>query len=87
MIDDGAVVIRDDAKLDARRDFGWRDPDIMDALKKLQPRDFYKSDTSVVKPLTVLDFYKARVNGENVYVHFYIDDGLKKLVINSFHKV
>ena len=62
--------------------------DIIDALCKLQPKHFYKSDTSKVKPTVVLDFYKAvGLKGENIYTHFYVDDQSKVFVINSFKRI
>jgi len=35
-----------------------------------------------------MDFYKARrLKGENVYTHFYIDDDVPCLVVNSFKQI
>lgn len=43
---------------------------------------------SKVKPRIVIDYYKAPgLNGENIYTHFYVDDSVDKLVINSFKEI
>ena len=61
---------------------------MLDALRRLRPGHFHKSDNSDVKPAVVLDFYKARgLKGEDVYTHFYIDDEKRVLVINSFKRI
>lgn len=83
-IDGGEVVINSNALQDAFDDFGWRYDNILKAYKMLRPRHYYKTDYSVTRPGFVLDFYKAHIMGEDIYTHFYIDDGNRKLVINSF---
>lgn len=88
LIDQGRVYIRANALNDALRDFGWETPDVIDAVKRLQPRHFYKRDESKKKHRVVLDFYKAHgLKGEDVYIHFYIDEGDGVLVINSFKRI
>jgi hypothetical protein len=88
LIDQGKVLVRLNALDDAQRDFGWETRDILDALRKLRPGHFYKSDTSVKKDAVVLDFYKAwGLKGEDVYTHFYIDDENGVLMVNSFKRV
>ena len=88
MIAQGKVLINSNALDDARRDFGWETADILDALGRLQPKHFYKSDTSRTKPAIVLDVYKApSLKGEDVYTHFYIDDEDIVLVVNSFKNI
>jgi hypothetical protein len=84
LIDEDKVVIRENALQSALADFGWKVDDILKALKKLQPRHFCKSEKSMVKnPEVTIDFYKADdIMGEDVYTHFYIDEGT--LIINSF---
>ena len=68
--------------------FGWGFADILDALIKLQPKHFYKKAVARFDPKIVLDFYKATgLKGENVYTHFYIDDELNKLIVNSFKEI
>ena len=84
-INNGQVLIRPNAIRDAFQLFGWTFSDIKAAYRKLQPRHFHKTDVSKVKPGVYLDFYKATINGEDIYTHFYIDDQ-SKLVINSFHR-
>ena len=86
-INNGQFLINSNAARLAFQDFGWEISDIVKAYRKLQPKHFYKSDNSRSKPGLVIDVYKAYLFGENIYTHFYIDDTIKKLVINSFHKL
>ena len=60
---------------------------IINVYRKLQPKHFYKTDSLKVKPGLFIDVYKAHLFGEDVYTHFYIDDTMHELVINSFHKL
>jgi hypothetical protein len=86
LVDQGKVWLKPNALQCAQRDFGWERRDILDALKKLKPGHFNKSDPSVKKPGVLLDIYKAYgLKGEDVYIHFYIDDQDGILVVNSFH--
>ena len=84
-IDEGQVFINSNAERDAFQLFGWGLSDIKDAYRKLQPRHFYKTDVSKYKAEVYLDFYKATINGERIYTHFYISDE-SILVINSFKR-
>ena len=85
MINNGQVVVRRDVSRDAFQLFGWTFPDIEDAYRKLQPRHFYKTEESKWLPGVYLDFYKATINGERIYTHFYFNRQ-SKLVINSLHR-
>ena len=85
-INNGQVLINKNAEDDAYQQFGWESPDILNAYMKLKPRHFHKTDVSKYKTGVALDFYKATINGENIYTHFYINDKSKFLVINSFHE-
>lgn len=85
-INNGQVLIKPNATTDAFQLFGWGLSDIKDAYRKLLPNHFYKTNVSKSKAGAVLDFYKATINGEKIYTHFYIDDKSKFLVINSFHE-
>lgn len=88
LIEQGRFCVNLNALNDAQRDFGWESSDIVDALKRLRPGHFYKSDSSAKKHGIVLDFYKARgLKGEDVYTHFYIDDETGVLVVNSFKRL
>ena len=79
------VRIRGNALSSALKDFGWESADIIDALKKLTPDHYDKTDPSEKKPGIMLDFYRAaNIKGENIYTHFYIDDQTGFLIINSF---
>lgn len=83
-INSGQFLIKENAILYALQDFGWGISDIMNAYRMLKPKHFYKTDDSKAKPGLVIDVYKAHLNGEDIYTHFYIDDSENKLVINSF---
>ncbi|MFC1943072.1 type II toxin-antitoxin system MqsR family toxin [Chloroflexota bacterium] len=85
-INSGQWLIRSNAIRDAYQEFGWGISDIINAYKMLKPTHFYKTDGSKAKPGSVIDIYKARLNGEDVYTHFYIDDSFGKLIINSFKR-
>ncbi len=85
-INNGQVLINPDVLTDAYQLFGWDSSDIKDAYRKLQAKHFHKTDASKYLPGVALDFYKATINGEKIYTHFYIEDKSKFLVINSFHE-
>ncbi len=68
-------------------DFGWGIQDVKNAYLQLRMSHYYKTDSSKVKPGVALDFYKACIEGEYIYTHFYIDDLTKTLVINSFKQM
>lgn len=81
---EGLVKINRDAATDAFQIFGWKEKDIIAVYRKLKPVHFYKTDESRFKPGIMIDIYKADINGEHIYTHFYVNqDGL--LIINSFH--
>jgi len=84
----GAVLLRNNALEGAREAFGWDSTDILAALAALQPKHFHKSDVLRSDRSVVVDYYKAfRLRGENVYTHFYVNDKIGKLVVNSFKEV
>jgi hypothetical protein len=66
--------------------FGWKTDEIIKALKLLQEEHFYESITSNRNSWWVYDVYKARLLGEKVYIHLYIDDTKGRLIINSFKR-
>ena len=80
------VLIKNNAAEDANKQFGWSLSDVKDAYRKLQPKHFHKTDASKCIPRVAIDAYKAIINGEKIYTHFYIDDKSGFLVINSFHE-
>jgi len=88
LVKTGNVRIRHEAQESARKDFGWELPDMLDALKKLQPKHFHKPGESYFTPKIPFDFYKAyNLKGEDVYIHFYIDNEADLLMIDSFKKI
>ena len=84
-INEGQVRINSNAARDAFQLFGWGLSDITDAYRNLQPKHFCKTDVSKAKPGLYLDFYKATINDERIYTHFYISNK-SVLVINSFKR-
>ena len=88
LVDQGKVLLKPNALQCAQRDFGWETRDILDALRKLKPGHFYKSEPSDKRHGALLDFYKAYgLKGEDVYTPFYIDDENGFLVVNSFKRL
>ena len=83
-VNSGDYVIRQNAVASALHDFGWNISGIIKAIKLLEDRHFYKSEPSNRNKWWVVDVYKARLFGERIYLHLYIDDTQGKLVINSF---
>jgi hypothetical protein len=83
----GGFLIKPNAVEEAFKDFGWGISEIVEVYRLLQPKHFYKTDSSKYKPGILIDVYKGNIKGENVYTHFYIDDTINKLVINSFHQI
>jgi len=77
-------LIRKNAEDSALDDFGWNRPKIIDVIKLLEERHFCMSIPSNRNAWWVYDVYKARLLGENVYIHLYIDDTDGILIINSF---
>lgn len=84
-INNGQLIINPDVLRDAFQLFGWTVPDIKDAYRKLQPRHFCGTAESKLIPGVYLDSYKATINGERIYTHFYINRE-SKVVINSLHR-
>lgn len=81
-------MIRDEVKDTADKAFGWGISDILDAFMKLQLKHFYKTGPSDFEPHFPIDFYKARgLKGENVYIHFYVDDQTNLLMVDSFKEI
>lgn len=88
LVKSGNVLIRQKSQKSARDDFGWELNDILDALKKLQAKHFYKSEESFFEPKIPFDYYKAYgLKDEDVYIHFYIHSETKLLIIDSFKKI
>ncbi len=74
------------ARNTARNDFGWNQNDIQKAILKLRNIHFYKSNTKYDNPSIYVDYYKAKdLMGENVYIHFRIEDEV--LIICSFKEI
>ncbi len=80
-------LIKSNAAEEAFRDFGWGISEILEVYALLEKKHFYKTDISRYKPGVLIDVYKGNIKGEKVYTHFYVDDTINKLVINSFHQM
>lgn len=86
LVSNNRCKINQKARSSASKCFGWKQSDILKALLKLQPKHFYKSDFKYDNPSIHVDYYKARgLMGENVYIHFRIEDDF--LIICSFKEV
>jgi hypothetical protein len=82
----GKYRVTNNARVDANSCFGWGIEDIEDAFSKLQNKHYKKSMRSKTIAGVILDVYHAEgLKGEDVYIHFYIKDGL--LRINSVHEL
>jgi len=92
------VLIRSNAIRYALNDFGWDASDIINCLLKLNDRPystnkkknhFHKTVAHTKFPNTMMDYYKAQniMSGINVYTHFYIHPGNRKLIISSFKEI
>ena len=97
-IRDGHFEIKPNALEDAWDLFKWGPSKIKQCLLKLNDKDyaadnnknhFYKQEAHRRIPHTMMDYYKARnvMDGENVYIHFYVQSGDGKVIISSFHEL
>ncbi|BDD87984.1 type II toxin-antitoxin system MqsR family toxin [Desulfofustis limnaeus] len=85
-IDNGNFFVEPKARETAKNHFGWLQDQILAAMKELRPKHFHKSDKKFDDPYVYVDYYKARgLRGEDVYVHFRIEDGY--LIICSFKRI
>jgi len=74
------------ARNSARDSFGWSLEDIEKALLALPQGSCYKSCSRFGDPSIFVDYYRAiDLLGENVYTHFYVDDGV--LIVDSFKEI
>jgi len=85
LVKEGRVAIRGNTRNTALVDFGWTANDIIVAIQKLKVIHFYKSEPSNLIENCMIDYYKAELNEESVYIHFYVREN--RLVINSFKKL
>ncbi len=85
LVTNGQCKVRQNALVGAWKAFRWKDEDIKRAILALKPCHFCKSAWSNARYSDgiMLDFYKSRFLDEEVYTHFYIEDGVL-LIVNSF---
>ncbi len=79
-------MIQENALTSALKDFGWGANEILKTFEFLKDHHFYKTEPSKLSALLIIDYYKLRFNGEDIYTHFYITNDNKMLIINSFKK-
>lgn len=76
----------EEALYSAEDAFGWNLEDIKNALMRLMPKHWYKSEPRYDNPEIWVDYYRARnIMGENIYTHFYVEEDI--LVIDSFKEL
>lgn len=86
LVTDGHYEITTGARKTAKDCFGWYEEDILKAIMKLQRKHFHKSYNKYDNPSVYVDYYKAfGLIGENVYIHFRIEDDT--LYICSFKEI
>ncbi|NOY69127.1 MAG: hypothetical protein GXP53_06495 [Deltaproteobacteria bacterium] len=77
------VIIPPHIQEEADKDFGWDTDRIKKAILKLPVSCCYKSAPRFTEPEILVDYYRADdIYGENIYTHFYVEDGW--LIIDSF---
>jgi len=80
------LFVTPSARNSARDSFGWSLEDIEKALLALPQGSWHKSCPRFGDPSIFVDYYKAiDLLGENVYTHFYVDDGV--LIVDSFKEI
>jgi hypothetical protein len=85
-IGSGKLHVTESARNSARDLFGWSLEDIEKALLALSQKSCYKSEPRFNNPSIWVDYYRARhILGENVYTHFYVEDGM--LIVDSFKEI
>ncbi len=86
LISEGNVLVTEQARTSAQNDFGWDVNDICRALQSMPVKFCYKSEPRFNDPKIWVDYYRAHgLKGENVYTHFYVENG--KLIIDSFKEI
>ncbi len=86
LIKDDKIRITQKALLKAMDDFGWDVYGICSALLALSIEDCYQSQPRYQNPSIFVDYYRAYgLKGENVYTHFFVEDGI--LVVDSFKEI
>ena len=82
----GKLYVTETARNSARDFFGWSFNDIEKALLALSQKSYYKSEPRFNNPSIWVDYYRARdILGENVYTHFYVEDGI--LIVDSLKEI
>ena len=71
------------ARKDARDWFAWGAGEVCEAILKLPKECCYDTQRKRSNPEIMVDLYRANdINGEDIYTHFYMEDGW--LIIDSF---
>ena len=88
LVSSGRYLITYNAQAYAYTFFGWKIKDIESALLKLEPKHFHKSEISRCDGKTWIDYYKALdLMGENVYIHFHVDEEQNRLILASCKRI
>lgn len=91
LISDKKVLINGQALVSAKSDFNMGRDDILEAIEKLNSRDFYKSAPHLHIKGVMVDYYKKDKLHKNfdIYTHFHVHelDGEDQLVIASFKEI
>ena len=86
LIISGKLFVTGLALSSARESFGWSIEDIEKALLALPQKCCYHSESRYDDPGIFVDYYRANdILGENVYTHFYVEDGV--LIVDSFKEI
>jgi len=84
-IGSGKLHVTESARNSARDFFGWSLEDIEKALLILSQKSCYKSEPRFNNPNIWVDYRAINILGENVYTHFYVEDGI--LIVDSFKEI
>ena len=86
LVREGRVDFEGRALIRAKYEFGWLKQDIIDAFLDLTPAHYDKSAPHGFIRDADVQYYKAPgLHGENVYMHFYLNPGSTRIVIDSCH--
>lgn len=84
---EGRYIIAQQALKSAHDDFEWGAEEIIKAILFLSEKHLHKRSVCYNKSHIMMDVYKACLMGENIYIHFYIDDDDRLLIIGSFKEI
>lgn len=82
-----SFLVSESALTDAEECFEWTVDEIAEAIRRLRPRHWLKSNTSKRDARLMVDHYSLTFKKEKIYLHFSLDfvDGEETVLIESFH--